>query len=502
MANYKGKKYTPNKSVVDRSKIGGFKDIVRSALGQGLAFGFGDEVEAFTRSLASDKDYDDIVEEIRAEIELFRKEKPALAYGSEIAGGVLTGGLGIGRTALGTAGRSALTGGAYGVGMAEGPVEERLKSGAVSAGLSGIAGPVLQKVLPTKTPQAKELMEEGVELTPGQAMGGAEGSVIGKGLQRLEETATSIPMLGTGEALQRSKETFNMAVYNRALDKIGYQMPKNINIDDAPKVFQKTILDRLNQTVSTLKVKNIPELQQNINNVLLDSPLTKTEIKAINNKLNKMIFEKSKRKTVSGQLAGKDLQKADSYLNKQARNYSTSTDAAQREIGDVYSDIYSVFSDHLIKNNPQSIVKNYKNAKNAYADLLTISKAGTVAAGDSVFTPKQLLRQSRALDPTSAKRKSFIGEGRLQDIGRLGEDVIGKGVPESGTTGRMLTASAALGGLGAVDPLSAAIASMTLGSYQSPLTQRLLLESLSSGSQAAQRAAPLVTTELANPLIK
>jgi len=35
MANYKGKKYTPNKSVVDRSKIGGFKDIVRSALGQG-----------------------------------------------------------------------------------------------------------------------------------------------------------------------------------------------------------------------------------------------------------------------------------------------------------------------------------------------------------------------------------------------------------------------------------------------------------------------------------
>jgi len=76
MASYKGKKYIPNKSVVDRSKIGGFKDIVRSALGQGLAFGFGDEVEAFARSLASDKEYEDIVKEIRAEIELFRKENP------------------------------------------------------------------------------------------------------------------------------------------------------------------------------------------------------------------------------------------------------------------------------------------------------------------------------------------------------------------------------------------------------------------------------------------
>ena len=143
-----------------------------------------------------------------------------------------------------------------------------------------------------------------------------------------------------------------------------------------------------------------------------------------------------------------------------------------------------------------------KNAKNAYGDLLAISKAGTVAAGDSVFTPKQLLRQSRTLDPTSAKRKTFTGEGRLQDIGRLGEKVIGREIPESGTIPRFITSSAALGGLGAVDPLSAAIASMSLGAYQSPVTQRLLLESLSAGSQAAQRATPLVTTELANPLIK
>ena len=38
-----------------------FKNILRSALGQGLAFGFGDEVEAFTRSLSGDEKYEDIV---------------------------------------------------------------------------------------------------------------------------------------------------------------------------------------------------------------------------------------------------------------------------------------------------------------------------------------------------------------------------------------------------------------------------------------------------------
>lgn len=498
MAKYKDRKYVPNKSIQKQAEVGGFRDIVRSAIGQGLAFGFGDEVEAFARSLASNKDYETLVKEIRQDIQTFKEEQPALAYGSEIGGGLLTGGLGLAKTALGTGLKSGGLGLAYGTGMAEGDVGERLKSGAASGAASAVLGPISQKLLPTKTKEARELMEEGVKLTPGQALGGP----MARGLKRFEETATSIPLIGTSEALKRGKETFNIAVYNRALDKIGYQMPKDIKLADAPKVFEKTIVNRLEQTVRGLKVKNIAELQQQINNVLIDSPLTKAEIKNINSKLNKMIFEKSKRKTVTGQLTGKDLQKADSYLNRQARNYSTSTDAAQREMGEVYSDIYNVFSDYLIKNNPQTVVKNYKNAKNAYGDLLTISKAATAASGDTTFTPTQLLRQSRALDPTSAKRKTFTGEGRLQDIGRLGEGIVGREIPESGTIPRFITAGGALGGFSSIDPLTAAISAMTLGSYQSPLSQRALLESLNIGSQAAQRTTPLVTSELLSPPIE
>lgn len=491
--------YIPNSSIQKDAEVGGFRDIVRAAIGQGLAFGFGDEVEAFARSLASDKDYETLVKEIRQDIQTFKEEQPALAYGSEIAGGLFTGGLGVGKSLVSTGLKSGALGTAYGAGMAEGDIGERAESAATSGIMSAIAGPVAQKFLPTKTEEAKKLMREGVELTPGQAMGGPEGSAIGKGIQRLEETATSLPILGTSEALKRSKETFNMAVYNKVLDKIGYQMPKNISIDDAPKQFQKTVLERLNQTVRNLKVKNTSELQKEMYDVLIDSPLSNAEKRNIANKIDKMLFEKAKRKTVTGQLAGKDVQKADSYLNRQARNYSTSADAAQREMGDVYSEIYDVFSNYLINNNPKSLVKNYQNAKSAYGDLLVISKAGTVAAGDSMFTPKQLLRGSRALDPTSAKRKTFAGEGRLQEIGRLGEDIIGREIPESGTIPRFLTSASALGGLGAVDPIAAGVSGTILGTYQSPASQRLLLEALGGSSVAALRSQPLLTTEFLNP---
>ena len=329
MAKYKNRKYIPNKSIQKDAEVGGFRDIVRSAVGQGLAFGFGDEVEAFARSLASDKDYETLVKEIRQDIQTFKEEQPALAYGSEIAGGLFTGGLGVGKSLVSTGLKSGALGTAYGAGMAEGDIGERAESATTSGIMSAIAGPVAQKFLPAKTEEAKKLMREGVELTPGQAMG-AEGSVIGKGIRRLEETATSLPILGTGEALKRSKETFNMAVYNNVLDKIGYQMPKNISIDDAPKQFQKTILERLNLTVRNLKVKNTSELQKEMYDVLLDSPLSNAEKRNIANKIDKMLFEKAKRKTVTGQLVGKDVQKAESNLNRQARNYSTSADAAQR----------------------------------------------------------------------------------------------------------------------------------------------------------------------------
>ena len=50
------------------------KDFSRFALGQGLALGFGDEIEAGLKALTTDESYSDAVDRIRGEMDDYRKD--------------------------------------------------------------------------------------------------------------------------------------------------------------------------------------------------------------------------------------------------------------------------------------------------------------------------------------------------------------------------------------------------------------------------------------------
>ena len=63
-------------------------DVSQQAL-QGMTFGYADEVEAKLRALAKGTDYKDEIEEVRGEIEAFRKENPGMAFTAEMAGAFL-----------------------------------------------------------------------------------------------------------------------------------------------------------------------------------------------------------------------------------------------------------------------------------------------------------------------------------------------------------------------------------------------------------------------------
>ena len=89
------------------------------AIGQGITFGFGDELEARFRALTGDRSYDEEVADIRESIEQFRETNPVAAYGSEIVGSIPTG--------LGLAGL-ALRGGLRGA----------AKIGALEGGINGL----------------------------------------------------------------------------------------------------------------------------------------------------------------------------------------------------------------------------------------------------------------------------------------------------------------------------------------------------------------------------
>jgi hypothetical protein len=146
-------------------------DAAAQGLGQGVTFGFGDELQsmvagavgATSPELTYSEAYNQAKEMFRQRREQAKEQQPLTYYGSELAGGVATGGVAakrIGGKALAkqfaknpirTSGATgAISGGVYGTGASEGTIPERLAQGgeaaAVGLGLGTAGGYIAPKI--------------------------------------------------------------------------------------------------------------------------------------------------------------------------------------------------------------------------------------------------------------------------------------------------------------------------------------------------------------------
>jgi hypothetical protein len=123
-------------------------DVLRTAVGQGAAMGFGDEVEAAVRAPFSDRTYAEIRDDVRAQNADFGRRHPVLAPSLEVAGaigsafvpGLNVAGAAKGATALGRIGRAAATGAALGAVTGIGKDESGTASGTLASAAGGAAG--------------------------------------------------------------------------------------------------------------------------------------------------------------------------------------------------------------------------------------------------------------------------------------------------------------------------------------------------------------------------
>jgi len=76
-------------AVMDRMTLSFASGLSRS-LGQGITFGFADEAEAYIRSALGEGEYTKIRDDIRENLNKFRADEPAFAYGAEIGAALLT----------------------------------------------------------------------------------------------------------------------------------------------------------------------------------------------------------------------------------------------------------------------------------------------------------------------------------------------------------------------------------------------------------------------------
>ena len=315
---------------VQKAPTNFYGNLLRTTVGQGLAFGFGDEAEAFARSLMSDKSYEELVNEVRSELDQFRKDSPYAAYGSEIVGSIPTailGGAGLARLGItGAAKVGGALGATYGVGVGEGNVltEEGIKNRATTGAISGVAGGAISKVaskfLPVKSDAAKKLIEKDIPLTPGQSF--RDGPSIGSTLiTALEDLSTSYP--GAGAPIQ-AKRLEALIVANRrlleeAIEPLKIKIPSTIkSSSEAFEYVDDIISKKYDEVLSKLKLTDTNNLSSRTLDILENSVLDPTEVKRVLKIVDKLINNKIK----DGTLDGKSLKNAQTELSRLALNLS------------------------------------------------------------------------------------------------------------------------------------------------------------------------------------
>ena len=404
-------------------------DYVRAA-GQGVTFGFGDELAAIARSVG-DETYEEALAAERASLEKFREESPYTAYGLEIAGSIPSSLLGVGLlgraaqvgskvapvlskvpTAVGTALATGAEGALYGAGAAE--EGQRLTGAGVGGAVGGVLGGAAGAVLPKISEAAKGLIREGVPLTAGQAMGG--------GVRVIEEGLGAVPVVKgfVADAKARVTEGFTSAAMNRALSPLDKKLSKDLSgtqaFDDALEIISKEyerVIPSLN-VGSSIDMKNA--VQRGIREAVEAQPtLVGRDLEEFNQIINN-IFSKLPK---SGKVEGKILKEIESRLGSSAKMKFKS---GRPDTAIALNEVKSAFRDELARQDTTGSAALAK-VNEAYRNILPIEKSVNKAIAESgAFTPKQLLQSMKQDSPRMAAR------GRMtdQDFSQAAQDIIGR----------------------------------------------------------------------------
>ena len=429
----------PNEEPEMELKASLSSNLARSALGQGLLFGFGDELEALVRSsFDNSRTYDEFLTDIRGNLERFKETNPGLAIGSEIVGSIptaLTGAGLLAKAGIKGAGKiGAIEGATYGAGTGD-TAEERLIQAPLGAAISGPASAIGSKVLPKITDKAKQLQDKGIRLTLGQQIGGEQGTIFGNLLENVEKMSTSIPAVGQAVAKRRVESIidFNRVALDEAISPIGIKIPKDLSPREAFDFVDDAVSKSYDNVLGNLSINNTKKLEDKILQTLINSDLDETTQNVLLKQMEKRIFSKIK----NNKLDGKEIKNIETELGRLERSYLPKG-GFEGEVGIEYGNIKKVLLNELADQNDGAL--DLQKVNKAYSNLIPIKEAmASAIAKEGIYTPAQLLRGIRKTDKSKYKTKSSKGDRPLQSTADLANEIIGNAFPDSGTASRIIT---------------------------------------------------------------
>ena len=298
-------------------------------------------------------------------------------------------------------------------------------AGGVGAPAIGLAG---RAIKPSLDSSAQKLVDAGVNLTPGQMMGGA-----GKWL---EDSAQSYPFVGglIRSARKDSGEEFQRATANKVLEPIGERIDPKISAGpDLIEHVEDKIGAKYDQIHPNINLTADQDLKDGFEKIVKEAAMELPEDKV--NQLQKFIDGRitGVLDANKGVAPGPVVQGMTSKIGSKIRDYRTAADPDQRALGTYFADVRQAVGQAIERQNPQYAepLREANQAWQMYAKMRdAASRQGT---GTGEFNPTQLELASKRGESVGTKAK---GQAKLQDFAQAGKDVIPSKVPDSGTAER------------------------------------------------------------------
>jgi len=393
----------------------------------------------------------------------------------------------------------------------------------------GLAGTMAKRL----TPEARTMIQSGVNLTPGQIMGGP--------FRRIEEAASSLPILGNfiRGAEGRGVGAFNRSIANQALAPIGGALPKGVEGRAAVGAVESQLSDAYDQLLPRVQVKLDDEFQNKLHVIRdnareLPTPIREQFENILQNRLGRYFDQPQtahgpipatgyqppggpmpppgmghnlgpqlppaggvgpqlpSQNPAGGQMGpqmvgprpvnGETFKEGERALRDLANKYRQSSDVDQQRLGWFLDDVRAALRDALIRQNPNE-ADQLRNIDLGWAMLTRLQDASNRSVAKlGRFTAVDLLNAVKNQDKTIRHSAFAKGDALMQTYAEAAQKVLPHTLPDSGTTERYLTiegaklaGSAAAGGAaveaGAVSPATVLAAGAGLTAAGLPYTR-------------------------------
>lgn len=375
---------------------------------------------------------------------------------------------------------------------------------AIQAGVGAFAGKAGQEIAekagrvisPLLSAAEKRMQDLGIQLTPGQALGGR--------FKSLEEFAANLPIIGKDIEGARAQTLFNFnkSIINKALNKVDSKLPEDVIGHDAMDFATSEVSRKYDEILSKMAFQLDMPTYGKIISGYKNKGLSDDQLAKVTASINDLVYSRLPK---NQPISGADIKVIESDLRDEALGYLNSQSMAEKKVGMALMDSLNTFKESLYKQN-RELYPQLKKIDDAFADISVMRTAAANSGAESgVFTPKQLSTAVRQSDLTRGKRKFAVGKARLQKEADAAMEVIGND-PRATLEGRI--AAQAAGGLAAMTtPQTTLGAAAAIKGIYSPagisaINAAMMKrpEWMQRAGTALQQAAPTVGALLGGPM--